>query len=85
MMSAFMRPVDVDAVGVLRDHEQPVDLDRPRPAVLILLVAHGDHRLAVGPEMLERARLAHLGETAADGVRERDRQRHHLQGVSRQA
>ena len=75
-------PVDVDAVGVLRDDEQPVDLDRPRAAVLVLLVAHGDHRLAVGAQVLERARLSHLGQPAADRVRERDRQRHQLRRLA---
>ena len=75
-------PVDVDAIGVLRDDEQLVDLDGSRTAVLSLLVAHGDHGLAVGPQVLERARLPHLGQASADRVRQRDRQRHQLRRLT---
>ena len=70
--------LDVDALDVLADDEQPVDLDRLRMAALARFVAHGDHRLAVRAEVRQRACLAHLGEPAADPMREHDRQRHQL-------
>ena len=72
----------VDSVGVLADDEQAIDLDGARTAVLVILVAHSDHRLAVGTQVLERARLANLGQAAANGVGEHDRQRHQLRRLA---
>ena len=70
--------IDVDALHVLADDQQPVDLDRLRMAAFTRFVAHGDHRLAVGAEIGQRARLPHVGEPPADPVREHDRQGHQL-------
>ena len=50
-----------------------------RPAVA---VAHRDLRLAVRPQVVEHAGLADLREALGELVRERDRQRHQLVGVS---
>ena len=61
--------------------EHALDLDRRAMAVLVELVAHRDLRLAVGPQVVERAVLAHLGEPAGEAVGEHDRQRHQLLGL----
>ena len=66
------------AVARAASRRPPLDLDRPLAAVLVVLVAHGDLRLAVGPQLRQLAGLAHLREPLADLVREHDRQRHQL-------
>ena len=71
------------AVGVLRGHEQALDLDRLLPSVLVDLVADGHLRLAVGAEVADLAGLAHVGEPLCDLVREHDRQRHQLRRLVR--
>ena len=72
------RRLDVDALAVLGRDQHALDLDRRPVAVLVELVAHRDLRLAVGPQVVERAVLAHLGEAAGEPVREHDRERHQL-------
>ncbi len=71
----------VEPVAVLRRDEHALDLDRPLVAVLVDLVAHRHLRLAVGPQVRQHVRLAHLREALRDPVRELDRQRHQLIGL----
>ena len=68
---------------MLRRDEHALDLDRPLAAVLVELVADGDLRLAVGPQVREDVGLPHLGEPPREPVREHDRQRHQLVGLVR--
>ena len=63
---------------MLRRHEHALDLDGPLATVRVDLVADRDLRLAVGPQVRQLARLAHLGEALADLVREHDRKGHEL-------
>ena len=71
-------PLDVDPLAVLGRDDDALELDRPLVAVLVDLVADRHLRLAIGPEVGQDTRLAHLGEAARDRVRERHRQRHQL-------
>ncbi len=68
--------VQVDALGVLRREHDGVQAHR-RGAVVL----HGDLGLAVGPQVVQHAVLAHLGQPARQPVGQRDRQRHQLRGV----
>ena len=61
---------------MLRGHEHALDLDRPLPSVVVDLIANRHLCLAVGPQVGQLARLAHLGEPLADLVREHDRKGH---------
>ena len=70
--------LDVEAVAVLRRHEDALDLDGPLMAVLVRLVAHGHLRLPVGPQVREDVRLPDLREPPREPVREHDRERHEL-------
>ena len=54
------------------------DLDRVLAAVLVHLVADGHLRLAVRPQIRQRAILAHRGQTSTHLVRQHDRHRHIL-------
>ena len=66
--------VRVDVLRVLRRHQQPHDLDRLLPTVLVHLVPDGHLRLAVRPQVLHLLGLAHTGEPPRDLVREHDRE-----------
>ena len=69
---------DVHVRRVLRG-----DDDRVHAHGLVLLVIfHGDLRLAVGAEIVDDLMLAHLGEALCQLVRQRDRQRHELRGLA---
>ena len=57
--------LQVGALGVLRREHDLDDLDR-----LALFVAHRDLGLPVGTQVREDLRLAHVGETARELVRE---------------
>ncbi len=70
------RGVEVDARGVLRREHDGVQPHR-RGAVVL----DGDLGLAVGPQVVQHAVLAHLGQPARQAVGQRDRQRHQLRGV----
>ena len=67
-----------DPVGVLRGHEHALDFDRTLPSVILDLITNRHLCLAVGPQVGQLARLAHLGEPLADLVREHDRKGHQL-------
>ena len=58
--------------------EHALDRDRALRAVAVDLVADRHLRLAVGPQVRQHVRLAHLGEPLGDAVRQHDRQRHQL-------
>ena len=73
----------VEAVAMLRGDEDALDLDRPLVPVLVDVVADGHLRLPVGPQVRQDIGLAHLREALADPVREHDRQRHQLVGLTR--
>jgi hypothetical protein len=63
---------------VLRRQDDRVDRDRDHA-----VVADGDLRLAVRPQVVELARLAHRGEALGETVGEPDGQRHVLGGLVR--
>ena len=67
-----------DALAMLAGDEDA--LDRHRPAVD---VAHGDLGLAVGAQVVQRARLADRGQALGELVGQRDRQRHQLGRLAR--
>ena len=68
----------VEARRVLRRDEHPLDRDRLE-GVVASLVAHRDLRLAVGPQVRQRAvRLRTAASRAREAVGEHDRQRHPL-------
>src|SRR5581483_5602928 len=68
----------VEPVAVLRGDEHALDLDRPRAAALVLLVAQRDLRLPVRAQAREDLRLAHLAKPLREPVRKHDRHRHEL-------
>ena len=68
----------LDVVGadlgiVLRGDDHAIDARGPPVTVF-----HGDLRLAVGPQPVQRAVLAHLGQPPRGAVRQRNRRRHQL-------
>ena len=75
-MSGRQRVLQVDAVGVLGRQHDGVQPHRGGAVVL-----DGDLGLAVGPQVVQHAVLADLGQPAGQPVRQRDRQRHQLGGV----
>ena len=68
---------------MLRGDEDALDLDGRAPSLLVDLVADGDLRLPVGPQVREDVGLPHLGEALRDLVREHDRERHQLRRLVR--
>ena len=58
--------------------QHALDLDRALNPALVDLVPHRHLRLPVGTEVRKHVRLAHLGETLREPVRDQDRKRHEL-------
>ncbi len=73
----IQRLLEVDAVGVLSGDHHGV-----QPGGHVVLVFDGDLRLAVRPQVGQRAVLADLSQPPRQPVCQRDRQRHQLRGVA---
>ncbi len=72
----IQRLLQVDVGRVLGGHDHGVQADRN-----VVLVGNGDLRLAVRPQVGQRAVLADLGQLARQPVGQRDGQRHEFRGV----
>jgi hypothetical protein len=78
VLPEIVADLGLDACFVLGGDQQLLDADGAAVAV-----ADRDLRLAVRAQVWERLVLAHLGEPLGKLVRERDRQRHQLVGLTR--